>query len=80
MGATAAAGEAGDGELEPTANGREGALLSQLRRPAQRMVELGHGPARVGFPLRQLQQLALAIGWQGQLVQVATADADGVGL
>jgi hypothetical protein len=44
------------------------------------MVELGHGSVRVCFPLGQLEQRALALGREGQLVEVVAAAADRLGI
>jgi hypothetical protein len=68
------------GELEPSPNRCRGAMLSEPRTAAQGMVEPRHGSVHIRFPLRQIEQRALAVRRQGQPVQVAAADADRVGV
>jgi len=55
-------------------------MLSEPRTAAQGMVEPRHGSVHIRFPLRQIEQRALAVRRQGQPVQVAAADADRVGV
>jgi len=43
-------------------------------------VQRGHGGARLGLPLRQLEQRPLPLPWKEQLVQVTPARVGGVGI